>query len=384
MQPSRRILVLSASVGSGHVSAAKALEQASRRFAGVELRSEDALSHSSEALRAAYAELYSRLVRHVPWVVGWWYELQDTPFRGDRVRSRLERINAEPLVRMITDYRPDIVVCTHFMPAGIVSDLLSSGMLDTVLGIVTTDYDFQGMWLCRTFHRIFVSLPETRAYLKTLGVPPEYVSVSGIPVSPVFQLPENRQAVLERFGLRGDRPVLLVSAGTAGNPLAATIVRQLLLLAHAVDVVVVCGRNTELRATVEQLVEPQRERFRVLGYTFEMPDLMRAADLFIGKPGGLTSAECMAARLPMVLVDPIPGQEERNADYLLEAGAAIRCRELPILAFKVDQLLNDTERLAEMRRNTARLARPNAAYTVLDTMLQIQYPPVAIDTTGRK
>lgn len=383
MQPSRRVLILSASVGSGHVTAAAALEHASRRFAGVEVRNEDALGHSSEALRATYAELYSRLVRHMPWVVGWWYDVQDTPFRGDRVRSRLDRINSEPLVRMITGYRPDVVICTHFMPAGIVSDLMSSGVLDTLLGIVTTDYDFQGMWLCRTFHQMFVSLPESRAYLQTLGVPAEYVSVSGIPVSPVFGAPAPEPGLAQRLGLHEDRPLLLVSAGSAGNPLAATIVRQMLLVQHAADVVVVCGRNDELRRTVQQLVEPQRDRFHVLGYTSDMPGLMRLADLFIGKPGGLTSAECMAASLPMVIVDPIPGQEERNADYLLEAGAAIRCRELPILAFRIQSLLDDSERLAEMRRNTARLAHPSAAYDVLDTMLRIRLPPVVVETPGR-
>ena len=382
MQTPRRVLILSASVGSGHISAAKALEEASRSFSGVDVRNEDALKHSSEALRGAYDRLYSGLVKHAPLVVGWWYDVQDTPFRGDRMRSRLDRINSEPLVRMIAGYRPDIVVCTHFMPAGIVSDLISGGVLNTMLGIVTTDYDFQGMWLCRTFHQMFVALPESRAYLETLGVPARSVCISGIPVSSVFQSPLQSEAVMKRTGLRGDRPVLLVSAGSAGNPIAATIVQQMMLLTQDVDVVVVCGRNYELRSNVERLVEPQRERFHVLGYTSHMPDLMRIAALFVGKPGGLTSAECMAAGLPMVIVDPIPGQEERNADYLLEAGAAIRCRELAILAFKIDTLLEDSQRLAEMRRNTARLAHPNAAHTVLDTML---HKPVAAgrDRDGR-
>lgn len=381
MERSRRVLILSAGVGSGHLTAAAALAAAARRVPGVDVRNEDALSHSSEALRTAYADLYNRLVRHLPQVVGWWYDLQDTPFRGDRVRSRLDRLNAEPLVRMIVDYRPDIVICTHFMPSGIVSALMSSGVLETVLGIATTDYDFQGMWLSRTFHRIFVALPEARAYLATLGVPTERVGVSGIPISPLFETVVDRDAVLERFGLTGDRPVLLLSAGTAASPLVPTIVQQLLVLDHDVDVVVVCGRNAELHVTVDRLVEPQRERFRVLGYTTHMADLMRVADLFIGKPGGLTSAECMAAGLPMVVIDPIPGQEERNADYLLEAGAAIRCRDLPILAFKIGLLLKQPERLAAMRANTARLAQPAAARTIVHTLLNEQLPPVVMDAS---
>lgn len=107
----------------------------------------------------------------------------------------------------------------------------------------------------------------------------------------------------------------------------------------------------------------------MVGYTTAMDEYMAAADLLVGKPGRLTTAEALARGLPMVIVNPIPGQEERNADHLLEEGVAIRCNNLPVLAWKLDRLLDDPARLAAMRANVRRPARPHAARRVVDTIL---------------
>ncbi|HWQ12706.1 MAG TPA: glycosyltransferase [Roseiflexaceae bacterium] len=376
----KRVLILSTSAGAGHKAAAAALEKIFRGAPGVEqVVNQDALEHTNPAYRAFYADLYLRLVKDNPVLVGWWYDTSDAPGRTDAMRLALDRLNAEPLVAFIQAYRPHITVCTHFMPAGIVAQQIAAGRLDTQLSIVTTDFDFHSMWLSTHFHRYFVALDETRAHLRALGLPAGRITVSGVPVDPAFEQPVDRDAVLARYRLRPDLPILLVSAGAAGGGPARAVVSQLLQLRQEVQVVVVCGTNEGLRRELVKLTQPVAGRFRILGFTDDMPDLMRVATLFIGKPGGLTASECMAAGLPMAIVAPIPGQEERNSDHLLEQGAAIRCNQLTTVAFKIGRLLDDPERLQQMRASARRLGRPDAARVIVETLLREEAAPVVID-----
>lgn len=374
----KRVLILSAGVGSGHISAAAAIERALAGRPDVEVRNQDALKLTSRIYQVTAADAYFALVRESPWLVGWWYDQNDEPFRAATGATRLwHTLNGQPLVDMVQEYAPDITVCTHFFPAGMVAQLLSEERLQTRLSIVTTDYDFQGMWLSRIFHRYFVALEETKVHLASFGVEPERITVSGIPVNPVLAEPVDRDAILERYGLRPDLPTILVSAGALGGGPAAEIVAQILQMRVPAQTLVVCGRNRALRNSVTALTAAHAGRFRVLGYTSEMPDLMRVASIFVGKPGGLTSAECMAAGLPMLIIQPIPGQEERNADHLLESGAAVRCRSLGTVAYKLDAVLGDPERLARMREGAARLGRPDAAAVVAETILNdVEQPQV--------
>lgn len=365
-----RVLILSASVGSGHIAAAAAIERALAARPGVEVRSQDALKLTSRIYQVTASDAYFAMVKESPWLVGWWYDQNDAPFSGETPALRLwNTLNGQPLVDFIRDYDPDMTVCTHFFPAGIVAQLLSEDRLRTRLSIVTTDYDFQGMWLSRIFHRYFVALEETKVHLASLGVEPERITVSGIPVNPRLAEPVERAAILERYGLRPDLPTILVSAGALGGGPVAEIVGQILQMRTAAQAIVVCGRNRALRQSVTALTAPYAERFRVLGYTGEMPDLMRVASVFVGKPGGLTSAECMAAGLPMLIIQPIPGQEERNADHLLESGAAVRCRSLSTVAHKLDVVLGDPTRLERMRAAARGLGRPDAAEVVAASVL---------------
>jgi processive 1,2-diacylglycerol beta-glucosyltransferase len=312
-------------------------------------------------------------------LVGWWYDTSDAPGRTDAMRLALDRLNAEPLIELMRSYQPHITVCTHFMPAGIVAQQIAAGRLDTQLSIVTTDFDFHSMWLSTHFHRYFVALEETRAHLCALGLPPGRITVSGVPVDPAFEQPIDRDAVMARYKLRPDLPTLLVSAGAVGGGPARAIVAQLLQLTQEAQAVVVCGKNDRLRRELVRLTEAHAERFRILGFTDEMPSLMRAATLFIGKPGGLTASECMAAGLPMAIVAPIPGQEERNSDHLLEQGAAIRCNQLTTVAFKLGRLLGDPGRLEAMRESARRLGRPGAARAIVETLVSEEAGLVAID-----
>jgi processive 1,2-diacylglycerol beta-glucosyltransferase len=382
--PGRRVLILSASAGTGHIRAAEALEKVFRSDPRVaEVVNIDALRYTNKLFRDFYSKLYARLVVSAPEFLGWWYHTSDEPWRTDATRLMLDRLNTGPLVRRIQDFDPHITVCTHFMPAGIISHLIERGKIDAHLSIVVTDFDFHAMWLSRAFHRYFVAIDETRAHLEALGLPPERITVSGIPIDPVFSEPVDRRATRKELGFDPEIPTLLLSAGALGFGPTAFVVEQLRRLTVPMQAVVTCGRSDELKATVEAAVGDD-PRFRVQGYSDRMHELMGMADLFLGKPGGLTTSEALASSLPMVILSPIPGQEERNADHLLEQGIAVRCNELTTLPYKIERLLSEHGRLDAMRANARRWAKPSAARTIADTLLTDDLPPLHIGEEQRR
>lgn len=380
----KRVLIVSVGAGAGHIKAAEALEKTFRADHRVtEVINQDALKYTNKLFRDFYSRFYDSLVKSAPNFLGWWYKTSDEPWRTDTMRHMLDRLNTKPLVRFIQSYQPDITVCTHFMPAGIISHLIARKQLEAHLSIVVTDYDCHAMWLSRAFHRYFVALDETRAYLQMLGLPEERITVSGIPIDPIFnQRTTLPQAKLD-LGLNPELPVLLLSAGALGAAQTDFLVERLRHLNRDVQTLVICGKNNALKQQIEQRVGHDPFHFRIMGYTHEMHRLMQASDLLIGKPGGLTISEALASELPLCIINPIPGQEERNSDHLLEDGVAIKCNDPCILSWKIEQLLNDPERLARMRINTKRIAKPYAAKTVVDTLIDDRLPPLALSRKQR-
>ena len=375
---------MSASAGSGHVRAAEALARAFAKNPCVgEVLNVDALQFTKKLFRDFYSKLYLRMVRSAPEVLGAWYNASDEPWKTDSFRLAMDRLNTHKLVKFVREFQPDIAVCTHFMPAGIMAHLIEAGELETHLSIVVTDFDFHAMWLSRVFHRYFVAMDETKAHLVALGLPEERITVSGIPTDEVFAQELDRAAMRRAYGLDAQVPTLLMSAGTFGLGPAEYVVSQLRQLRHAARIIVTCGRGDELRQRVTALVDGD-SRFLIMGYSDKMHELMQISDLFIGKPGGLTTAEALVCGLPMTIFSPIPGQEERNSDHLLEEGIAIRCNNLTTIAFKVDRLLADPARLQSMRENTRRMARPNACRDIVDTLVNDDLPALQLDAEARE
>lgn len=378
----KRILILSASVGSGHVSAAEALAKSFRARPDVEdVLVDDSLDHTNVLHKQLYSTLYKRLSAMLPEFLGWWYVSSDEPWVSDKSRLALDLPQALPLVNLVRDFQPDSIICTHFMPAGVLSFLIGLGRLEAELGIVVTDFHFHAFWITRAFHWYFVAQEEDRIHMEGLGLPGDRIHVTGIPVGPEFMTPVDRGEVLRRYDLDPAQPTLLVAGGALGLSPASAVVRRLLQLDRKFQAIIACGKNDELKREIEMLTSEQRDRFRVLGYTREMPDLLGAATLLLSKPGGMTTAESLARGLPMVILDPIGGQEERNSDVLLEAGAAVKCTEVTVLNHKLCRLLDDPERIAAMRENALRLGRPDAAEAI--ARIVTESPPRSPATISR-
>jgi len=369
-----RVLVLSASAGAGHVRAAAALEHALHE-SGVarDVRHVDALQYTTKLFRRLYAQAYVDMCNHAPEVLGWIYDYLDRPWKHERLRLALDKLNMQPFVKLLETYRPEWTICTHFLPAEVVSWLKGKRRLSTRHAVIVTDFDLHGMWLCRNVDRYFVALDETRAHLESLGIPGERITVSGIPIDPVFTEAKETGAMRLKYGLDPDRTTILVSAGGFGVGPVERLVRSLLQLRRRAQVVVICGRGAELKRRLDRLARSlapnQQVTLHIVGYTTAMDEYMAAADLLVGKPGGLTTSEALAKGLVMVIVNPIPGQEERNADHLLEEGAAIRCNNLPVLPYKIDRLLDDPARFTALQANVRRLARPYAAQQIVTALV---------------
>lgn len=369
----RRVLILSASVGNGHTIAAESLKQAFeiKKLAG-EVRHEDVLKFTNPLFRRLYGGAYIDLVNRAPELLGWMYDQLDAPWKNEKRRVFFDKLNATPLIKMVREYDPDWIVCTHFLPSEIVSDLKAKRKLDRPQAIVVTDFDMHALWLCRNYEHYFVALDETRTYLETLGFPSEKITVSGIPIAPLFSDTKSKSAMREKYGLEPDVPTVILSLGGFGVGRIGTLLDALRSIRRPVQILAMCGRNEELKKQLDS-TSKKNDIVRVIpvGYTKAMDEYMSASDLIVGKPGGLTTCEALAKGLVFVIVNPIPGQEERNSDHLLENGAAIRSNNPATLGYKIEQLLDDPVRLEQMRQNALAFARPNAAMEIADKLAML-------------
>src|SRR5919205_2841642 len=372
----RKVLLLSASAGAGHIRAAEAIEKAFVQLEDAgsrEVRHVDVLNYTNKLFRHLYSKAYIDLVNKIPEVPGWMYDRLDKPWKNERRRLALDKLNTRPFVKLLREYQPDLIVCTHFLPAEIVSWLKAKERLASRQVIIVTDFDVHAMWLVHHYEHYFVALEEARVYLEALGIPSAKITVSGIPIDPVFAKQKDKQEMRAKHGLAPDRTTILLSAGGFGVGSVDALVGSLLPLQQRAQIVAICGRNEELKKRLSRLAARIKPDSGVLlkpfGYTLEMDELMSASDLVMGKPGGLTSSEALAKGLVFVIVDPIPGQEERNSDHLLEGGVAIRCNNLPTLSYKLERLLSDPRRVQSMKSNSLRMGHPNAAREIVDQLL---------------
>src|SRR5215216_2720696 len=371
----KKVLLLSASAGAGHVRAADAIGKAFKEVGNGEAREVqhlDILNYTNKVFRHLYSKAYIDLVNKLPEVPGWFYDKLDKPWKNERRRLALDKLNTRPFVKLLREYHPDLIVCTHFLPAEIVSWLKAKERLASRQVIIVTDFDVHAMWLVHHYERYFVAVDEARVYLETLGIPPEKITVSGIPIDPVFAIKKDKQEMRAKYSLAPDRTTILLSAGGFGVGSVDALVHSLLPLQHRAQIVAICGRNEELKERLTKLASRIKPDASVLlkpfGYTKEMDELMTASDLVLGKPGGLTTSEALARGLVFVIVNPIPGHEERNSDHLLEGAAAIRCNNLPTLSYKLDRLLADPQRFKSMQANARRMGHPNAAKEIVEQL----------------
>jgi processive 1,2-diacylglycerol beta-glucosyltransferase len=372
----RRVLVLSASVGAGHLRAAEAVELALRQLdPEATVENVDVLKLSSAVFRRVYGQAYLDMVNRTPHVLGYFYDLLDRKpsprQKSDKLRRLVQRMNLGRFHEFLAKESWDVVVNTHFLPAEILAGLKRNKKFTAPQITTVTDFETHRLWANEPCEQYFTATPEAVVHLQSWGVPESSIRVSGIPIHPVFSVPKDRGECLARHGLAGDRPIVLQLSGGFGVGPIEKIFRAILDIEKPLELIVVTGRNAALQKELAQAEVPERHSVHVLGFTTEIDELMNVADVVVSKPGGLTSSEVLARGAAMAIVNPIPGQESRNSDYLLEHGAAIKLNNVCTLSYKLNALLSEPKRLARLKANSRRLGRPKAAFEVARRALEM-------------
>ena len=389
-----RILIATVTAGGGHIAAAAALEEAWRALRPDDVVERlDLIKFFSPLHKKVHADGYVKLVEHAPEIWGMLFGKTDN-LKVARRLSKLRRAfpsnSRKKFARHLKQFKPDVVLCTHFLPFETLGLLKSSEGRVTrgpvsfkkfgtritrpsenwkhpfVVSIVT-DFEAHALWMDACVDLYCVAAEETKARLIARGATAGNVVATGIPIATKFLSKPDARAVRKNYGLRDDQPVLLVLGGGFGMGPVAEVLAELDKVPGQFQTLVVTGRNEELRRKLA--TQTRQHPTHVLGYSTNMHELMAVADLIITKPGGLTTSEALALGKPLFILNPIPGQEAANSDFLLERGAAIKVNRVEDLPFRIEKLLG-SKKLAEMAKAAKSLGRPQSATAVCQEVLR--------------
>ncbi|MEO5618835.1 MAG: glycosyltransferase [Candidatus Eisenbacteria bacterium] len=369
-----RIAILHATAGSGHKRAAESLAAAiSAQRPDALVREVDTLVFATRLFRDTYASSYNVMAARAPALWAALYHSSAAPGVNRStapMRLAMDRLNLRRLVHVLEREQPDAVVCTHFLPVEVLSPRRGNGRMRVPLYCVITDFTAHPVWAFPHVDRYFVASDVVAEELSVHGVPRERIEVSGIPVDPRFAVPLGRDAARARAHLDPALPAVLVMGGGAGVGPLADLAERLAGLATMPQVVVVCGTNGRLRREVEALPAAREGRVRALGFSREVDVLLEACDIMVSKAGGLTCAEALIKRTPLVIFRPTPGQEVRNAAFLERGHAAVLAESIEDVEAAVTRWLADPTALEAARSACGRLAHPDAARTIAAHVLE--------------
>ncbi|NLI75079.1 MAG: galactosyldiacylglycerol synthase [Candidatus Riflebacteria bacterium] len=364
------LAILSVSAGAGHVRAAEALKAAAEQhFPQFEPVHIDVMTTVGDIFRKLYAESYLSLVENHPSLWGILYKKADRQKADsslNKLRRAVQRLNTRQFMARMTELNPDRVVCTHFLPAELLSRERVAGAFTKPVWVQVTDFDIHAMWIQSDVTGYFVANEEVAFRMADRGVARDTITVTGIPIMPIFGQPQNREETARELGLDLKRKTILMMSGGYGVGGIDLLVERLLKVPGDFQIIALAGRNEELLGSLKKLQAGAPGKLFPMGFTRTIERLMAVADFAVTKPGGLTTSECLAMGLPMVIVSPIPGQEERNADFLLESGVALKAYDGAGLEFRIAGLLQDPDRVKAMAARARALARPGAARAVLE------------------
>lgn len=370
-----RVLIATVTAGAGHVAAAAALEEAWRaQHADDVVERIDLVKFFSPLHRKVVSDGYVKLVERAPELWGMVFKKTDDPKLARRL-SRIKRLfpshSRSRFEKYVNHFQPDAVLCTHYSPLEPLGQIKAkcqakhseTGNCGPFVVSIVTDFEAHALWMNRSVDLYCVAAEETKARLVARGAPAATILATGIPISSRFSANLNRDAVRKTLGVRDDLPIILVLSGGFGMGPVAEILSELDKVAQLFQTVVVTGRNEELRR--ELAAADRKHPTHVLGFASNMHELMAIADLIITKPGGLTSSEALAMGKPLFILNPIPGQEAANSDFLLERGAALKVNRVEDLPYRVERLLG-TSKLGDMEAAAKALGRPYAAKAICE------------------
>ena len=328
----------------------------------------DLLDYSADLIKFLYGKMYLDVVKLLPELYAYSYKHYEPSKKFIKPRFLIDRFSFSAFFELIDDFDPDVVLCTHFIPAALVENYRRKRKKMFIIAVTLTDYEFHPLWIAPNIDLYFTATQEVKNSLIYYGVARQKIAVSGIPVHPKFSAPKDRASLLRKHGFREGSPIVLVSAGSFGITPLEEVIDELGGIKEEFQLLVVCGKNADLEKELLEKQKTQPRLKKVFGFVDFMDELMGVSDLLITKPGGITVSESLAVGLPMILIEPIPGQEEANADYVVEQGAAVRARSVSSLIYKLEVLIGDSKKLKGMSRRASDISLPDAARIVVEAV----------------
>lgn len=367
------ILLVSASVGAGHTQAAQAIKAAieCRHLAAAEVV--DFMAGENSYLNTLVKESYLKMIDIFPDMYDLMYRLSQMPLPGSKVQNLMAITMKRSMLTLINNYRPDAIICTHPFACGAAAYLKRTHRISIPLIGVITDFAVHRFWCYNETDLYFVATSELKQELALHEISHARIHATGIPIDPQFnRMPKvtDQAQVHQALGFANNHPVILIMGGGLGLGDLKQAVFAIDGLPLPFNIVVVAGRNASLRRNLLAKAQDLAHPVKIIGYTRHIPELMAAADLLITKPGALTISEALSMRLPMLLCHAIPGQEEDNAVYLTQKGAALWSQNNHSLTDTVYDLMAKPKQLGYMREMAAQLARPAAAQTIANIVLR--------------
>ena len=375
-----KILIFYASYGGGHFNAAKSLcqyIQDTYTKENVEVEMIDAVKYVNKAIEKVTATTYRIVSENIPWVWGRFYE--DSQKRiFTHLTSRSNVMLALKLAKLLNQKKPDIVISTHPLGSQMCSYLKRKNKVNFKLATILTDFESHDQWLIghEDGDCFFVSHNKMKERLVSKGVLEKKIFVTGIPVSNRFLQDYDKAKILSEYSFTPDKKTLLFfgrgSDGLLKSHLTETF-KSFVANCSSMQIIAVTGNNNEdTKSKFEEVVRDYNafDRVKVLGFSNQIPELMHISDLVVTKPGGLTVTESLVSHLPLILINPFPGQEEENARILELTGSAIWIRKSDDVDDIISLLMSGQINLDSMRENAIKFAKPNSCRDICDILLK--------------
>jgi len=362
---------------SGHRQATMAIQRALKQMdPNVEAPTVNGFGYTYPRLERIINSAYMSVIKRTPKVWDYLYDNPNVVKKSKRIKDFLHKTSHQKIEDLIKKYRPDTVICTQAFPCGMVADYKRThGGNFQVIGVLT-DYAPHSFWINEGVDYYIVPSNEAKDRFITKGVNEDSIKVYGIPIRSKFSVQLDKQPIMDRLGLKADLPVVLIMGGGQGLGPIKSVVKSLMKLAMPLQLIVLTGVNKKLLKWLgKQKDKKRRKEFfknkKLIFYEYanNVDELMEVSTLIVTKPGGMTTSECLAKGLPMVIVNPLPGQEMRNTDFLLKKGIAIRIDKTADIAEEIELLLKSPDKIIDMRKAAYAESHPHAALDIARLIL---------------
>lgn len=372
-----KILIFYASYGGGHLSAAKSIQAyINDNYAEHKTELVDCMKYVNKPIEKMTTAAYREMAKKAPWV---WGKIYDKSQKGAlaHISTRSNTIMAIKLLKLLRIEQPDLIISTHPFSSQMCSYLKRKGKIKARIATVMTDFAPHDQWLVGKEYTdyFFVATNKMREYLVEQEIAKNKVFVTGIPLSNRFLEPYDKLEIFKSFELNPIKQTILFFAGGEfglGKSQTVDIFKCIVKYFKDIQMIAIAGKNEKIQESFNEYVKKhgRQETVKVLSFTDKVPELMAISNLVITKPGGLTITESLASSLPIIVISPIPGQEEENAEFLEEKGIAVWIRKHDDPKKIITNLLNDEEKLEQMKENTAILANKNSTKDICEILLK--------------